>query len=261
MEMRKGKLCVLVLALVAGLPVQAGELGKVKRDVAQRESREYDDRQDGGSGSGIFNSVLKALFQGAVSSASFSMARVSGNYDVEELERGDYQWWHYDLRPRRLGEASLPFLQAELSLHNPVGDTFDVNYSALVGYGAFAYKIKQHNYSETHPNDELDIEQRHFLIRLSLTNDLELHQGFGTTRFKDASGFNEEEGSYTSPVIYSINPEYQLEFTPVWSASTTEYDLSVNRTWDYYSFKLGYRQFSSDSVELGGLFLSVSAFF
>lgn len=238
-------------------PVYAGDLERVKRDVkseASKSSREQSNRDDDG---GFVGWLLEGTFDLMVdvvsASAGYSFERATGSYDPEDPSLPGV-----DFQRREFGDASLPFVQTELSTHNPWGGTFDLNYSVLAGFGGIAFKIKRHNYTETSPIDDFQMEQRHLLLRMSFGNNFELHQGLGTTRYRDSNGMDIEENSYTSPALYRLSSDYQLEFTPMWSESTSEYDFSINRTSKYYSIKFGYRQFRSETVELGGPFLSLA---
>jgi hypothetical protein len=212
---------------------------------------------------GLFRVGAYVMYDATRNSFTRSMPSQRANADSIQTNKPNYIniGDAYYLKPRQFGDAALPILQAEIVAHNPWGDTLDANYSVLAGFGGLAVKYKNHSYFESNPADHLSMQQLHFLLRMSFGHSLEIHQGLGTTTYSDANGFEVDELSYTSPVIYNFDQGYQIEFTPTWSQTTTEYDLSLNKAQQYYSLKLGYRNLSSQNVDLSGMYVGIAVHF
>lgn len=279
---RKNIKPTLIAALLTSLSfllmtssVNAGTLDSFKKDIKKSNNsssskNKSSGKRHGKNDDGLFdNFFFRFLFKAVEYTALTSNERVylfdsptaqNGTSEIKSSNMQNDYGAHdnFGVKPRHIGDPDLPFLQLEGQFHNVWGDTSALNYKATAGYGMFAYKYEQQFYSESSPDSELTITKQQWLLRLSLGENIELHQGLGTSTLTDNLGFKHEETLYTSPIKIKLSSDYMVEFAPTWTSSYDEYDINISKNQPYYSYKLGYKTLTTGNTSLDGFYLGFS---
>lgn len=73
----------------------------------------------------------------------------------------------------------MSLLQMEAGYQNGESDIDAIDFQIQLGYGLFGFRYRTTHYDEAEPDDEMDIEQFHFLSRMLFTTMLEMDLGVG----------------------------------------------------------------------------------
>lgn len=251
--------CLLALTLSAG-PVLAGKLEDFERSATEKsddgggerhDKHDHDlDLSDETAGEAVLLALLIAATLPAYG-AGQSWARVTGSSLLveEPPER------------RRAGEATIPFARADLGYQLVESDVGAWDLRGEVGFGPFAVQVRETHYDEDQPRDELDLVQAHALLRMTVTERMEIDFGLGAhvlDRGDTASGV-----SGTVPVLIHPWNFLGFEFRPAWAGAggdvIEDYDLSVLAGWRFVSARVGYRWTQAGGSSLNGPIFGLAA--
>jgi len=181
---------ILVFAFAFATPALAGKLDDFERDATEGSS------DDGGGHDGDYDDSAYEPPAGAWWVLFLPLIGAEQSY--ERVRPGatslDY------LKPRRPGEAVIPFVRADVAYQLVESDVDAWDLRAELGYGPVAVQVRETHYDEDQPSDSLDLVQAHALLRMTIIEELELDLGIGALVVDGAdtnAGF-----SGTIPIVY-----------------------------------------------------------
>jgi len=259
-----GVAALSLAAVVTG--ANAGELDDFEEEATETESGSSQSSEDashnGHHGDGELAELGGVMFEliglGIAYGGANSWHRASETLEPEQV--GD----EYPGRPRRPGEAGVPFVRLDVAHHNirnAQAQAVDSRFEG--GYGPFALQLHHTHFDEDDPNDKLDLIRGFALYRMSFGSAFEWDLGGGPI-FIEGEGSN-TGGGFTSPVLFHPARSWGLEYRPAWfwvnGNQIAEHDVAVLVGWDYVSVKLGYRWLETDGEELNGPYTGLSVRF
>jgi len=166
-------------------------------------------------------------------------------------------------KPREIGEVLIPFFRLDAAYQNVDSDVDAIDVRAELGYGPVALSIRDTNYQESDPDDELEIFQMHALYRMSFSETFEVDAGLGILTI---DGNDQNSGfSLTMPVLIRSTENLGFEFRPSWSSVNgnliQDYDVGAMFGMRFVSLRAGYRWIESENTSLNGPYLGISIHF
>lgn len=165
--------------------------------------------------------------------------------------------------PRETGEVLIPFFRLDAAYQNVDSDVEAIDIRAELGYGPIALSIRDTNYQESDPDDELEIFQMHALYRMSFSEAFEVDAGLGILTI-DGDGQNSGL-SLTLPVLIRYTENLGFEFRPSWSSvngnTIQDYDVGAMLGMRFVALRAGYRWIESENTSLNGPYLGISIHF
>jgi hypothetical protein len=265
-------LCLAIIVLLIPASGVAGNLDDFEKDTQRTRGKEArdssGDENEDPLGSCIGDVVgditinclgdfLSSLFTTTiVEGSSASMERVHPDDEEKKLSRPEAKPTK-GIKPHQLGEALLPFIRIDGSYQDVKSDISAFDYRAEIGYGPLGFQVRQTQYQESNPHDELRITQIHSLLRLSFDHRVEVDLGLGT--FTINGDDQQKRFSFTSPIFIYPKEFIGIEFRPTLNeGSVNDYDLGMALSLPYISLRMGYRWVVSIHESLDGPYLGFS---
>jgi len=164
---------------------------------------------------------------------------------------------------RKVKAPQLPNFRIDGYFSNMSSDISSRNIGVEVGHGLFALKVDNHQFRERNPEDDLELQSIHGLLRVSYSSAFEVDFGIGQTYIK---GDDEHSKlSVTLPIKAKFNESISFELKPVWTVgrdqTLRELDYGVLFHKDGVGIKVGYQNFTAGSESLRGAYLGLSLIF
>jgi len=258
---------LLVLIIINFLIVNAGfagDLDDFENDSAKdrsssdssSKSEESESSDNYSFGDMLFDFVFDSIVDGIISSIRYAIEE--GVKISQERTYGQEYYTEYKFRTP--GEPLLPVLRFDLHRQSANADISALDFRFEVGKGPLAVQIRHTHYSEIKPNDTMDFNQIHGLLRMSGGNNFCTNLGLG---FSNLKGNNNTYGfSVTLPMFYHFHENIGFEFKPCWSFLhgniIKDYDSSLLFTYKYYSLSAGYRYLVSPNNRISGPYIGTS---
>ena len=247
-------ICTFLCLLIFSGNTYAGKLDDFEKDVKKQERRKgkksdssSGDFIDSCLGDAIGDIFIEGVAHLMIAGGAMSMARI----DPRPKHSSDEYF-----KARKMGEPLIPYLRLDISHREVESDLSAKDYHGEIGYGALAILYKKSHFEEETPADELDIEQKYILYRMSLDSHVEV--GFGIGEFIINGNKRQSKASITLPIRIHPSDSWGVELRPAWSDGLNDYDAAILFNRPYVSLKMGYRWVKSTNESLNGPYVGIS---
>ncbi len=229
--------------------------------------------------SGLFDGFFNELLAGGLESVARVNTSINIKINKELIDK--YVALHiddqteetklkYEIHLRELGDPQLPYARLDGSYQYISSNVSANDYRLALGYGPFAFKVNQTQYTELSPKDSLDLTRLYITYRMSS----------GATQIDIGMGRLVIDGNDRSKLFYSTLPirfhvkslistklwpawlsNTGIEFKPAWSGNISDYDLGLFYHFKFASVKAGYRWLSTDTQSLSGPYAGITVFY
>ena len=242
----------------------AGTLSDFEKDIKKDDHKEKKSGDDSSLFDEMNELVIDVVSEDGDSDSSthavsadreMGLFSAGGMLSLERIEpKGRLDPEGDTIRPRKTGEALIPFFRFDFAYQDVEYDVSAWDYRFEGGYGPISAQFRWTSYDEKDPVDNLEVSEYHLMYRMSFSSQMEVDIGIGGMTVR---GENENHGfSIAIPVLYHPSDYFGFEFRPVWSSvnetDIQDFDFSVLIGWRYVSFKAGYRWVRSPNVSLDG---------
>ncbi len=169
----------------------------------------------------------------------------------------------FSLKEKKPGETLIPYFRFDYHYQDQETDIYASDYRFLAGYGPWAIMGRKTYLREEEPFDKMRIDQLYGVLRLSISNYVEVGLGFG--EYKIVGDDSNSGFSFTLPIMVRINEHFSIEALPTWASinenEIADYDLGVLFGTRYISTKVGFRRIESPNNHLQGPYVGLSLYY
>jgi len=164
---------------------------------------------------------------------------------------------------KQWGEFIIPFVQLDITQGELESEIDAKNFRIELGYGPFAVMHKQLSLREESTEDTLKAKQTLFLLRMSVSEQIQFHLGAGEYTLEGNT--EDAETAYTAGANLHFRNGFGIEYRPVWvnggALELEEHELSLLYGKRFWAGKIGYRWLISEHESLAGPFAGMSIAF